>query len=121
MKWPRSYNCYIPMGCYIPVGGLFILGVCTAPRETHCWMFAGEGGGLLTSIVSIFKHSERRHSLVQGHLQYVMHTFELKSPKVQKCIFLLGFLCRKRFLACYRSGLFNFHLLFAPVNCLEIV
>ena len=29
--------------------------------------------GLLTS-VSIFKHSERRHSLLQGHLDYVMHT-----------------------------------------------
>ena len=38
--------------------------------------------GLLTSIVSIFKHSERRHSLLQGHLQYVMHTFELTSQKV---------------------------------------
>ena len=38
--------------------------------------------GLLTSIVSIFKHSERRHSLLQGHLQYVMHTFELTNQKV---------------------------------------
>ena len=46
-----------------------------------------------------------------------MHTFELTSPKV----FLLGFLCRKRVLACSRNGLFNFRLLFAPANCLEIV
>ena len=38
--------------------------------------------GLLTSIVSIFKHSKRRHSLLQGHLEYVMRTFELTSPKV---------------------------------------
>ena len=36
---------------------------------------------LLTSIVSIFKHSERCHSLLEGHLQYVMHTFELTSQK----------------------------------------
>ena len=42
-----------------------------------------------------------------------MHIFELRS--------LLGFLCRKRVLACSRSGLFNFRLLFAPANCLEIV
>ena len=28
------------------------------------------------------KHSERRHSLLQGHLEYVMHTFELRSQKV---------------------------------------
>ena len=48
----------------------------------------------------------------------VMHTFELTSPKVY---ILLGFLCRKRVLACTRSGLFNLRLLFAPANCLEIV
>ena len=41
--------------------------------------------------------------------------------QVQKWAFLLGFLCRKRILACSRSGLFNFRLLFAPANCLEIV
>ena len=39
--------------------------------------------GLLTSTVSIFKHSERRHSLLQGHLQYVMYTFKLTSQKVR--------------------------------------
>ena len=33
--------------------------------------------GILTSVVSIFEHSECCHSLLQGHLQYVMHTFEL--------------------------------------------
>ena len=38
--------------------------------------------GLLTSIVEIFKHSERRHSLLQGHLEYAMQTFELTGPKV---------------------------------------
>ena len=38
--------------------------------------------GLLTSIVSIFNHSKRRHSLLQGHLQNVMHTFELTIQKV---------------------------------------
>ena len=41
--------------------------------------------------------------------------------QVQKCPFLLGFLCRKRVLVCSRSGLFNFPLLFAPANCSEIV
>ena len=25
----------------------------------------------------MFKQSESRHSLLQGHLEYVMHTFEL--------------------------------------------
>ena len=38
--------------------------------------------GLLTSIVEIFKDSKRPHSLLQGHLEYLMHTFELASPKV---------------------------------------
>ena len=38
--------------------------------------------GLLTSIVQIFKYSKCRHSLLQGHLEHVMHTFELTSPKV---------------------------------------
>ena len=38
--------------------------------------------GLLTSIAYIFKHSEHGHSLLQGHPEYVMHNFELKSPKV---------------------------------------
>ena len=71
--------------------------------------------GLLTSIVYIFKHSECRQSLLQGHLEYVMHTFELTSP------FLLEFVCRKRVLACSRSVLFNFSLFFASANCLEIV
>ena len=71
--------------------------------------------GLLTPIVYIFKHSERRHKLLQGHQEYVMHTFELTSP------FLLEFVCRKRVLAWSRSGLFNFCLFFAPANCLEIV
>ena len=41
--------------------------------------------------------------------------------QVQKWAFLLDFLCRIRVLACSCSGLFNFHLLFAPGNCLEIV
>ena len=41
--------------------------------------------------------------------------------QVQKWAFLLGFPCRKRVLAYSRSGLFNFGLLFAPANCLEIV
>ena len=30
----------------------------------------------------MFKHSKRRHSLLQGHLEDVIHTFELTSPKV---------------------------------------
>ena len=47
-----------------------------------------------------------------------MHTFELTS---QNIAFLLGFLCRKRVLACSRCGLFNFLFLLAPANCLEIV
>ena len=38
--------------------------------------------GLLTSIVEIFKDSKRPHSLLQGHLEYLMHTSELTSPKV---------------------------------------
>ena len=38
--------------------------------------------GLLTSIVEIFKRSKRLHGLLQGHLEYVIHTFELTSPKV---------------------------------------
>ena len=41
--------------------------------------------------------------------------------QVKKWSFPLGFLCRKRVLACSCSGLFNFRLLFAPANCLEIV
>ena len=41
--------------------------------------------------------------------------------QVQKWPFLLGFLCRKRVLACSRNGLFNFRLLFVPANSLEIV
>ena len=41
--------------------------------------------------------------------------------QVQKWEFLLGFLCRKRDLACSHSGLFNFGLLFALANYLEIV
>ena len=41
--------------------------------------------------------------------------------QVQKWAFLLGFQYRKRALACPRSGLFNFRLLFAPANYLEIV
>ena len=41
------------------------------------------GEGLLISTkYSIFKHSKRRHSLLQGHLEHVMHTFELTSSKV---------------------------------------
>ena len=75
--------------------------------------------GLLTSILKIFKHSKRRHSLLQGHLEYVMHNLNLQ---VQKWAFLLGFLCRKSALAWSRNGLFNFGLLFAPSklfrNCL---
>ena len=74
--------------------------------------------GLLAFIVSILKHSKRCHSLLQGHLEYVMRTFELTSPYGA---FLLGFLCRKRVLACSRCGLFNFHLCLIPANCLEIV
>ena len=38
--------------------------------------------GLLTSIAQIFKHSKRRHSLLQLHLEYVMHAFELTGPNV---------------------------------------
>ena len=71
--------------------------------------------GLLTSIVSIFKHSKRGHGLLQGHLEYVMHTFELASPKVSNSLRF------PRVLACSRSELFNFRLLLAPANCLEIV
>ena len=29
-----------------------------------------------------FKHSKRPHSLLQRHVEYVMRTFELASPKV---------------------------------------
>ena len=74
--------------------------------------------GPLTSIVLIFKHFKRRHSLLQGHLEYVMRTLELASPKVS---ISLRFTMQKRVLACSRSGLFNFRLLFAPANCLETV
>ena len=41
--------------------------------------------------------------------------------QVQKWAFPLGFLYRKRVLACSRSRLFNFRLLFAPANCFEII
>ena len=51
--------------------------------------------GLLTSIVSIIKHSKRRHSLLQRHLEYVMRTFELERPKVS--IFSWVFYAEKRF------------------------
>ena len=37
---------------------------------------------LLTSVVQILKHSERRHSLLQGHLEDGMHTFKLRDPEV---------------------------------------
>ena len=37
---------------------------------------------ILTYIVQIFKHSKSRHSLLQGHLEHAMHTFELTSPKL---------------------------------------
>ena len=47
--------------------------------------------------------------------EYVMHTFELTSPKVS---ISLRFPMQK---ACSCSRLFNFRLLFAPTNCLEIV
>ena len=30
----------------------------------------------------VMKHSKRRHSLLQRHLEYVMRIFELTSPKV---------------------------------------
>ena len=30
----------------------------------------------------MFKHSKRRHSFLQGHLEYVMQTFELARRKV---------------------------------------
>ena len=63
----------------------------------------------------MFKHSQRHHSLLQGHLEYVMHT-ELASPQVSISPI---FLCRKRVLACSCSGLFNFRLLFDPENSLE--
>ena len=43
-------------------------------------------GLLLTSIVEIFKHSERCHCFLQAHLDYVMHTFELPSPKVNNSL-----------------------------------
>ena len=58
---------------------------------------------------------KRPHSLLQGHLEYAMHTFDLTSPKVS---ISPRFPMQK---ACSRSGLFNFHLLFAPANCSEIV
>ena len=74
--------------------------------------------GLSTSIVWIFKHSKRRHSLLQGQLEYVMLTFELTSPKVS---ISLRFLMQKKGFGCSRSGLFSFRLLLAPANCLEIV
>ena len=34
---------------------------------------------LLDSIVLIFNHSQRRHNLLQRHLEYVMHPFDLFS------------------------------------------
>ena len=46
-------------------------------------------------------------------MQYTLFNWQ-----VQKCAFLLGFICRTRVLACSRRGLFNFRLLFAPANCL---
>ena len=32
--------------------------------------------------LSIDQHSKHHHSLLQGHLEYAMHTFELTSPRV---------------------------------------
>ena len=31
--------------------------------------------------IKVFKLSERRHSLLQGQLEYAMHTFELTTQK----------------------------------------
>ena len=47
------------------------------PRPEKCLSFSKKSPQII-----IFKHSKRRHSLLQGHLEYVMHTFELASPKV---------------------------------------
>ena len=66
----------------------------------------------------MFKHYKHHHSLLQEHLEYLMHTFELESPKVS---ISLRFPMQERVLACSSSGSFNFRLLFAPTNCLEIV
>ena len=63
----------------------------------------------MKSSIKIFKLSERRHSLLQGQLEYVMHTFELTSPKVT---ISLRFPKQKK--ACSRSRLTNFPFLFAP-------
>ena len=48
---------------------------------------------------------------------YVMHNFELTIPKVSISLRFI----MQRVLACSRSGLFNFRLLLARANCLEIV
>ena len=41
----------------------------------------------------MFKHSKRRHIVSQEHLEYVMHSFELASPKMRIC---LRFLMQKK-------------------------
>ena len=33
-------------------------------------------------LMYLFEHSKHHHNLLQGHLEYVMHTFELTSAKV---------------------------------------
>ena len=63
----------------------------------------------MKSSIKVFKLSERRHSLLQGQLEYVMHTFELTSQKVT---ISLRFPKQKK--ACSRSRLINFPFLFAP-------
>ena len=92
------------------------------PRPENCLIFSKKlppknclVDGLLTSIAYLFKYSKRRHSLLQGHLEYVMRTFELTSPKVS---ISLTFCMQKKGFSRFS---FNFRLLFAPANCLEIV
>ena len=47
-----------------------------------------------------------------------MHTFELTSPKMS---ISLRFHMQKMDFSVFRIALFNFRLLFAPANCLEII
>ena len=65
---------------------------------------------------SAYIPSSVKSPLLQGHLEYVMHTFELKSPEVS---ISLRFPIQIK--TSSRSRLFSFRLLAAPANCLETV
>ena len=65
---------------------------------------------------SAYIPSSVKPPLLQGHLKYVMHTFELTSPEVS---ISLRFPIQIK--TSSRSRLFSFRLLVAPANCLETV